>query len=246
MRPGLRHELATGKGPLATWMRSAWRTTRALSIPWPRLVTVPYRATYTFVRGVVHVFRRLCIAEPVFRSYCTSVGRRFRTDIYVHWVQGRGNLIVGDDVLLDGKISFTFAARYSDAPTLRIGNRTGIGHQCVFVVAQAITIGDDCRIASGAIFRDSPGHPIDPEARRRGEPPPPEAIQPIVLEDNVWIGARAIVQGGVRIGEGSVVASGAVVLSNVPPFSLVAGNPARRIGTTIPTEPPSGQGKDSA
>lgn len=246
MSSSFRHALATGKGPPSTWLRAARRAGRDFSIPWPRVVTVPYRACYTFVRALVHGFRRVCIAEPIFRSYCTSIGRRFRTDIFVHWVQGRGRLIVGDDVLLDGKISFTFAARFSETPTLRIGSRTGIGHQCTFVVARAITIGDDCRIASGAMFRDSPGHPIEPEARRRGEPPPPESIQPIVLEDNVWIGARAIVQGGVRIGEGSVVASGAVVLSNIPPFSLVAGNPARRIGTTIPTEAASGQGKDLA
>jgi acetyltransferase-like isoleucine patch superfamily enzyme len=115
-----------------------------------------------------------------------------------------------------------------------IGDRTGIGHECTFVVARSITIGNDCRIAAGATFRDSPGHPVEPEARRRGDPPPPEAIQPIVVHDNVWIGARAIIQGGVEIGAGSVIASGAVVLSSVPEHSLMAGNPARRIGTTIP------------
>ncbi|MGH7594197.1 MAG: DapH/DapD/GlmU-related protein, partial [Gemmatimonadales bacterium] len=154
-------------------------------------------------------------------------------------VQGRGRIVIGDNVLMDGKSSFTFAARFSDHPTLRIGDRTGIGHACVFVVACEITIGADCRIAGGVSFRDSPGHPLDPEARRRGEPPPPDAIRPIVVEDNVWIGTHVIVHGGVRIGAGSVISSGAVVLTDVPPSSLIAGNPGRRIGVVTPVAAPS-------
>jgi acetyltransferase-like isoleucine patch superfamily enzyme len=51
-----------------------------------------------------------------------------------------------------------------------------------------------------------------------------------VLADNVWIGARAVVLGGARIGEGSVVGAAAVVDFEVPPYSLAAGNPARILG----------------
>lgn len=242
MSSRLRHALATSDSPIVKHLRSARRGARRFSIPWPRAITLPYRLAYTAARGTLHALRRVLVAEPIFRSYCTSVGKRFRTDIFVHWVQGSGRLIIGDDVLLDGKISFTFAARFTEAPTLRIGNRTGIGHQCVFVVAREIVIGDDCRIAAGVTLRDSPGHPVDPEARRRGDPPSDEAIQPIVIEENVWIGTHAIIQGGVRIGAGSVVASGAVVMSSVPPNTLVAGNPARRIGVT--TTPPSSDEED--
>ncbi len=105
---------------------------------------------------------------------------------------------------------------------------------------RSITIGNDCRIAGGSQFRDSPGHPLDADARRRGEPPPKDAIKPIVIEDDVWIGAYAVVQAGVRIGRGSVISTRAVVLSDVPPWSLVAGNPARRIGTLAPAPAASG------
>lgn len=228
----VRHTLATSDAAWASGARGLRRGLGRASIPWPRLVTVPYRVLFVVVRDLIYLLRRVLVAEPIFRSYCTRVGRRFRTGVFVHWVQGSGIIEIGDDVLLDGKSSFSFAARFTDRPTLTIGDRTGIGHQCTFVVARAITIGADCRIAAGATFRDSPGHPLDPDARRRGEPPPADAIRPIVLEDNVWIGSKAIVQAGVRIGAGSVVASGAVVMSDVPPDSLVAGNPARRIGTT--------------
>ena len=53
----------------------------------------------------------------------------------------------------------------------------------------------------------------------------------VIIEDNVWIGQGAVVHPGVTIGEGSVVSARAVVMSDVPRFSIVAGNPARRIGT---------------
>ena len=63
-------------------------------------------------------------------------------------------------------------------------------------------------------------------------------MRPIVVEDNVWIGARAMVMPGVRIGRDSVISSGAVVMSDLAPGSLAAGNPARRIGTTYPAPAP--------
>ena len=49
----------------------------------------------------------------------------------------------------------------------------------------------------------------------------------IVVEDEVWIGANAVITAGVRIGKHAVVAGGSVVTKNVPPYSVVGGNPAR-------------------
>lgn len=67
-------------------------------------------------------------------------------------------------------------------------------------------------------------HPIDTETRcRQGL----EYAKPIVIEDDVWVGGRAVVLGGVCIGEGAVVGAGSVVTKDVPPFSIVVGNPAR-------------------
>lgn len=54
-----------------------------------------------------------------------------------------------------------------------------------------------------------------------------ERPREIVIEDNVWIGARAVILGGVRIGEGSIIGAASVVNFDVEPYSLVAGNPAR-------------------
>jgi maltose O-acetyltransferase len=71
---------------------------------------------------------------------------------------------------------------------------------------------------------DNDFHRLEPE--RRDERPP---SAPIVLEENVWLGVRAIVLRGVTVGAGSVVAAGSVVSRDVPPRVLVGGVPARVI-----------------
>jgi serine acetyltransferase len=58
----------------------------------------------------------------------------------------------------------------------------------------------------------------------------PEDDQPIVIEDDVWIGSCAIVLKGTRIGRGAIVGAGALVTKDVLPYTVVAGSPARRIG----------------
>ncbi|WP_414717367.1 acyltransferase [Telluribacter sp.] len=60
----------------------------------------------------------------------------------------------------------------------------------------------------------------------RDEEPAPEAV---ILEDNVWLATRSMVLKGVRIGEGAVVAAGAVVTKDVPPYTMVGGVPAKVI-----------------
>lgn len=67
-------------------------------------------------------------------------------------------------------------------------------------------------------------------------PPSPYRREKVVVESDVWIGFGAIVLSGTRIGKGAVVAAGAVVSKDVPPYSIVAGNPARVVGQRFPDE----------
>jgi acetyltransferase-like isoleucine patch superfamily enzyme len=62
----------------------------------------------------------------------------------------------------------------------------------------------------------------------------PVKTKPVVIEDDVWIGFNAAVLKGVTIGRGAVVGACSVVLHDVPPYSVVGGNPARKIGESRP------------
>jgi acetyltransferase-like isoleucine patch superfamily enzyme len=86
-----------------------------------------------------------------------------------------------------------------------------------------VEIGSHCMIGWSVVIADV-AHPTPPASRSAlGDPPSAE----IVIGDNVWIGARAVVLGGARVGEGAIVGAAAVVDFEVPPYTVAAGAPAR-------------------
>jgi acetyltransferase-like isoleucine patch superfamily enzyme len=206
---------------------------RNFSLPAPRIVSVPCLAAFLLVRSFYYFVIRVFVCEPLFKAHCTSYGRNLHTGVFIHWVQGRGILNIGDDVTIDGKCSFGFAARYSDRPTLTIGDHTIIGYGTSFTVGDRITVGRHCQISIGVTILDAPGHPLDPVTRREGKPALREDVRPVTIEDDVWIGQKVIILPGVTIGQGSVVAAGSVVMTSVPPNVLVAGNPARQVRSIL-------------
>jgi acetyltransferase-like isoleucine patch superfamily enzyme len=107
-----------------------------------------------------------------------------------------------------------------------IGDDVGMSG-CTITAATSVTIGNHVLLGSGCLITDSDLHPVDPEDRRAGYG---GASRPIVIEDDVFIGARAIILKGVTIGKGCVVGAGAVVSKSVPPYSVVVGNPAKVVG----------------
>ena len=106
-----------------------------------------------------------------------------------------------------------------------IGSGVGVSG-CVISAAKSIHIGDRVLIGSGALIFDSDLHPLA-AGERHGQ----GVCAPIVIEDDVFIGARAIVLKGVAIGKGAVVGAGAVVAKDVPPGAIVVGNPAKVISS---------------
>ncbi len=219
--------LATSDNPLPRLVRRTRRAAREFTLPAPRVVVRPILWAFLALREVWHYVRRVLIVEPLFKGYCTRYGQRVRTGIFLHWVDGKGDILLGDDVLIDGKCAFLFDARYNEHPTLEVGDHTVISHKCQFTIGRRITIGRHCLIAANACFFDSDGYPTDPSQRLSGVPPSADHAQAIVLEDNVWVGTGVFILKGVTIGSGSVVAAGSVVTKDVPPNVVVAGNPAR-------------------
>ena len=104
----------------------------------------------------------------------------------------------------------------------RIGRNVFVNQNCTFYDLGGLDIADDVMIGPNVSLITS-GHPVEPSRRRV------TIAKPIVIERNVWIATGATIIGGVTVGENSVVAAGAVVTRNVPPNTLVGGNPARVI-----------------
>ncbi len=107
---------------------------------------------------------------------------------------------------------------------LAIGKGVFINTDCRFACGGGITIGDHCQISARVSF-ETISHRLLPvmDGKRPSYP------APIVVENNVWIGSGAILLPGITVGEGAVVAAGAVVTKDVRPFTVVGGIPARVI-----------------
>jgi maltose O-acetyltransferase len=105
-----------------------------------------------------------------------------------------------------------------------IGARVFANYGLVALDVAPITIGDDVQIGPNVQLL-TPTHPLDPDLRRVKW----EAAEPITIGANVWLGGGAIILPGVTIGEDAVVGAGAVVTRDVPPRTVVVGNPARAI-----------------
>ena len=95
---------------------------------------------------------------------------------------------------------------------------------CRISCQNSITIGQKVAIGDEAVIRDYDGHEIDGQKN---------TSSPITIGDHVWIGERATILKGVKIGDGAVVACNAVVTKDVPPNCLVAGVPAKVIRENI-------------
>jgi len=138
-------------------------------------------------------------------------------------VRNDGRMVIGSRVQLVSTAA-TLELVTMPGGTLEIGERTLVNYGGSIAAAQRVQIGARCLIGTHAIIMDNDFHRIEPERRLEW----PES-RPIVIEDNVWIGARVIVLGGVTIGHDSCVAAGSVVNRDVPPRTLVGGVPAKVI-----------------
>jgi acetyltransferase-like isoleucine patch superfamily enzyme len=174
---------------------------------WPMLLQIFYR-------------------EPLFRYRCRSVGRSLQLEGAIPLIYGEGTIDIGDDVRIGGRNTWTVGYKVSTGARLVIGNRVNIGYQNVLAAALSLEIGDGTLLAPNVQIYDNPSHPLSPAARLRNQSFAIEEARPVRIGKNVWIGTGAIVLRGVTIGDGSVVAAAAVVTRDVPPDTLVAGNPA--------------------
>lgn len=118
-----------------------------------------------------------------------------------------------------------FPPVYTDfGKNIKIGKDVFVNSGCCFQDQGGVTLGDGCLVGHNVVFATL-DHDIRPE--RRGD----MTAAPIVVGKDVWIGAHATILKGVTIGDGAIVAAGAVVTRDVPPNTIAAGVPARVVKT---------------
>lgn len=121
---------------------------------------------------------------------------------------------------------------------ITIGENTYIGPQTIIQAKEPITIGNNVIIANNVLIVDNNNHPTAPDMRLKMSACDNYLTdelwtwkyadsKPVIIEDNVWIGRDSRILKGVHIGKGSIVGLGAIVTKDVPPYTVVAGNPAR-------------------
>ena len=115
-----------------------------------------------------------------------------------------------------------FSAVNNGVGDVLIGDRTRIGLSNTII--GPVKIGDDVRLAQNVVLSGLNHNytEIDSPIHEQGV-----STKPIIVEDESWIGANVVIVPGVTVGRHSIVAAGSVVTKNIPPFSVVAGNPAR-------------------
>lgn len=110
---------------------------------------------------------------------------------------------------------------------LAIGDNVGISGGAI-CVAQEVLIGSNVMLGANVTVTDTDFHPIRPEGRRYSADNIPTGR--IVIEDNVFVGMNASILKGVKIGQNAVIGAGAVVTTDIPPYCIAAGIPAKVIG----------------
>jgi acetyltransferase-like isoleucine patch superfamily enzyme len=106
---------------------------------------------------------------------------------------------------------------------LRIGNGAFVNDGVSIFCAQQVDIGAHTKIGNGVTIYDTDFHPATPDDQA--------APRPVTIGRNVWIGARAMVLAGARIGDHAVIAAGSIVRGEVPARSIAAGTPAQVVRT---------------
>lgn len=135
--------------------------------------------------------------------------------------KGKGAEVhVGKDVQLEKSVHLALG----DGARIYIGDNTYVGESSLILAVKEVRIGSGCAISMHVVMMDTSSHPIGLE----GEPLETK-IAPIEIGDHVWIGSRAVILKGVKVGAGAIIANNAVVTRDVPPKALVGGNPARVI-----------------
>jgi acetyltransferase-like isoleucine patch superfamily enzyme len=159
------------------------------------------------------------VLEPVRRNVAGLFGAVvLRTDAWLNLARARSLL---RRCAAEGRnVRLRMPVVIYDPQKLAFGDFVDIGENVILRAGGGLSIGNRVLIAAGAAVV-TVGHPIAPP--RWGQ----IKAAPVAIGDDVWIGANAVILPGVSVGNGAIVAAGAVVTDDVAPYTIVAGVPAK-------------------
>jgi acetyltransferase-like isoleucine patch superfamily enzyme len=187
------------------------------------------------IRGILAAGARWRLAHKLGVLF---VGAGSRVNFWRIRASARGVLKVGEKSLIRADMVYE-----REGASIVIGNRTFIARG-LFTVADRLRIGDDVMISWNVTIVDNNSHSIRYSERRDDvrlnafegvKLWDAIKIAPVIIEDKVWVGFGSSILKGVTIGEGAIVGANSVVTKSVPPWTIVAGNPATII-REIPTD----------
>jgi acetyltransferase-like isoleucine patch superfamily enzyme len=182
------------------------------------------------LRGLLYV-RRLRACCSVDDTATIGEGAK------VHNPYDRAAVKIGRQTLFMGEINLV-----RRGASVEIGDWTFIGPAAKLWSMNTITIGSRVQISHGVHVFDNNSHSLSAADRSRGferfqtvglNQDEPVAYSSVRIEDDVWIGFIAAIMKGVTVGQGAVVGASSVVTKDVPPYTVVAGNPARKVGESL-------------
>lgn len=173
------------------------------------------------------------INRMILKSHGVVFGKNIQIPSKVLWLIRGGRITIGDNFYLSSgngvnPIASNLQADVYVEPgaTLNIGNNVGMSSTRLWIHESA-RIGNNVKIGGCVLITDTDAHPMDYMARRSSNEGTKSA--PVVIEDDVWVGAHCIILKGVTIGARSIIGAGSVVTKSIPADCVAAGNPCRVI-----------------
>lgn len=173
------------------------------------------------------------INRMILKSYGAVLGKNIQIPGKVHWLIRGGKVHIGDNFYFSSGdavnpigSNLQGAIYVENGASLAIGNDVGMSSTRMWI-HDSIKIGNHVKIGGCVLMTDTDAHPIDFMARRSSNEGTKSA--PIVIEDDVWIGAHCVILKGVTIGARSIIGAGSVVTKSIPADCVAVGNPCRVI-----------------
>ncbi len=227
-------KIRRGETPFFRGVRTLAQRVRTSRQPLPHFLHPLLRFGFNLQQSTTELASWLfsyVVREPLFRGRCETVGRNFHTE-RIPYIIGHTKIYIGNDVTFFGKVNF-FSGRLFDEPKVILGDRVELGHNVIFTVNREIVVEDDVNISSDVRLMDTDSHPRDAMERIADLPPRLDEIKPVRVARYAWIGQGSFIMKGVTIGEGSIIGANSVVVSDIPPYCVAMGNPARVVVKNI-------------